>query len=97
MLPLFDSQPPLPLAETVRNALTEGAVVVTANARSARTLVLQYAEQRRSQGLEIWASPTIFDWDSWLNKLWQEHLFRDAETPLRDRRLLSLSQCTSLR
>ena len=82
MLPLFDSQPPLPLAETVRNALAEGAVVVTANARSARALALQYAKQQRSQGLEIWASPAIFDWDSWLNKLWQEHLFRDAETPL---------------
>ena len=82
MLPLFDSQPLLPLVETVRNALADGSIVVTANARSARSLALQYAEQQRSNGIEMWASPAIFDWDTWLNSLWHEHLFRNAESPL---------------
>ena len=82
MLPLFDSQPLLPLVETVRNALADGSIVVTANARSARSLALQYAEQQRSNGIEMWASPAIFDWDTWLNSLWHEHLFSNAESPL---------------
>ncbi|WP_158750248.1 PD-(D/E)XK nuclease family protein [Acidobacterium sp. S8] len=82
MLPLFDSQPQLPLAEMVGNALADGAVVVTANARSARALTFQYAEQQRAKGVEMWPSPAIFDWDSWLGQLWQQLSAVDPDLPL---------------
>jgi probable DNA repair protein len=82
VLPLFDSQPPLNLAETALNALADGAVVVTANARAARALALKYAEQQRTNGHAMWASPAILDWDSWLNHLWQTAAFADVDAPL---------------
>jgi len=30
----------------------------------------------------MWASPAILDWDSWLNHLWQEQVFSNADAPL---------------
>lgn len=30
----------------------------------------------------MWASQAIFDWDSWLNHLWQEHVFSNPDAPL---------------
>ncbi len=82
VLPLFDLQPTPRLADIVLNALASGAVVVSANARAARALTLNYAEQQRANGLTMWASPAIFDWDSWLNRLWQEQAFSDPDAPL---------------
>lgn len=82
MLPLFDSQVPPNLMEIVLSALADGAVVVTANARAARALTLKYAEQQRANGLAMWASPAILDWDSWLNHLWQAAAFDDPDAPL---------------
>jgi ATP-dependent helicase/nuclease subunit B len=82
VLPLFDSQPPPKLTDIVLNALAGGAVVVAANARAARSLALSHAEQQRENGLNMWASPPIFDWDSWLTHLWQEHAFSDPGAPL---------------
>lgn len=82
MLPLFDSQPPPKLADAALNALAEGAVIVTANARAARALRLTHAERQRANGLAMWATPAIFDWDTWLNHLWQEHAFTNPDAPL---------------
>ena len=82
MLPLFDLQPPQKLTDIVLSALAGGAVVVTANARAARALTLHHAEQQRKNGLTMWASQAIFDWDSWLNHLWQEHVFSSPDAPL---------------
>ncbi len=82
MLPLFDSQPLPKLTDIILNALASGVVVVTANARAARTLSLRHAEQQQTNGLKMWPSPAIFDWDSWLNRLWQECVFSDPDAPL---------------
>jgi ATP-dependent helicase/nuclease subunit B len=82
VLPLFDSQLPPRLVEIVLNALEDGAVVVTANARAARSLRLSYAEEQRKNGRAMWASPAILDWDSWLNHLWQEQAFSNPGAPL---------------
>jgi ATP-dependent helicase/nuclease subunit B len=90
VLPLFDSQPPPNLTDLALNALAEGVVVITANARAARTLKLRHAERQRANGLTMWASPAIFDWDAWLHHLWQEHAFSSPDaslllTPLQER------------
>ena len=82
MLPLFDRQLPLKLTDIVLNALADGTAVVTANARAARFLSLSYAERQRMAGRTVWPSPAIFDWDSWLNRLWQETAFSDPAAPL---------------
>lgn len=82
MLPLFDLQPPQKLTDIVLNALAGGAVVVTATARAARALILHHSEQQRKNGLTMWASQAIFDWDSWLNHLWQEQTLSSPDAPL---------------
>lgn len=82
MLPLFDSQPPKPLLETVCEAVDEGATIIAANARAARLLRLRHAEAQRSKGVEMWPSAAIFDWDSWLKILWEEITVFDPSVPL---------------
>jgi ATP-dependent helicase/nuclease subunit B len=82
VLPLFDSLNPQTLAEKVCNALRDDATVVTANARAARFLRLVHAEQQRANGLEMWASPQIYDWEAWAANLWREMLFVKPESPL---------------
>lgn len=82
MLPLFDSQPPPTVAETVHNALAEGATVLAASARAARVLRMAHSERQRRDGQEMWASPAIFDYESWLRKLWSDTLFAEPEAPL---------------
>jgi len=82
VLPLFDSQPPPKLVDIVLNALEGGAVIVTANARAARSLRLSYAEKKRKNGHAMWASPAIRDWDSWLHHLWQEQAVSNSDVPL---------------
>lgn len=82
MLPLFDSQPTVPLAEMACRALENGSVIVTANARSARALTFLYAEEQRAKGIEMWPSPQIFDWENWLNHLWQQISTSDPAAPL---------------
>lgn len=82
MLPLFDSQPPTKLTDAALNALANGSVVVTANARAARSLILHHAERQQADGFSMWASPAISDWDTWLNRLWQEHAFANPNSPL---------------
>ncbi|HZU09307.1 MAG TPA: hypothetical protein VFA02_05340, partial [Pseudacidobacterium sp.] len=82
MLPLFDSPTPQTLAEKVCNALRDGAIVVAANARAARFLRLIYAEQQRANGLEMWATPQIHDWETWAANLWRELSFMQRELPL---------------
>lgn len=63
----------------LQNALAGGATIVAANARAARAIRLTHAEQQRANGLEMWSSPAIFDWDSWLTFLWKD---LDAAAPL---------------
>jgi ATP-dependent helicase/nuclease subunit B len=82
VLPLFDSQPSPTLTETVQNALADGAVVLAASARAARALRLAYSEQQRRSGREMWASPTLYDMEGWLNRLWTDFLFAAPEAPL---------------
>ncbi|HLH34702.1 MAG TPA: PD-(D/E)XK nuclease family protein [Alloacidobacterium sp.] len=82
VLPLFDSPTPHTLAEQVSGALLDGGMVIAASARSARFLHLVYAEQQRAAGHEMWTSPQIYDWETWVTNLWRELTFTVPESPL---------------
>jgi ATP-dependent helicase/nuclease subunit B len=70
------------LPETIRKALDRAATIVAASPRAARSLHLSYAAEQRKLGLEIWPTPPIFDWDTWLRDLWSEYSFLNPEAPL---------------
>jgi hypothetical protein len=53
----------------------QGATLVTASRRLARTLRQRYNEWRRAEGDAVWPTPEILPWDTWLEKLWDVHLF----------------------
>jgi ATP-dependent helicase/nuclease subunit B len=70
------------LPETIRKALDRGATIVAASPRAARSLHLSYAAEQHKLGREIWPTPSIFDWDTWLRDLWREYTFFHPEAPL---------------
>ena len=51
--------------------LGDGATVVTASRRLARTLQLAYAEWCAGQGHTLWATPAIMTAEAWFGALWQ--------------------------
>lgn len=66
----------------VMDALGRGAAVVAASPRAARALRLNHAREQRAAGHQVWPSPAIFDWDSWLRNLWQNYAFATPDAPL---------------
>src|ERR1700742_4824678 len=65
--------------------LDRGGVILTANARAARSLHRRYAENRQSENVIAWPTPEILDLHSWLIQQWQSLLLTGTE----DRVLLS--------
>ena len=72
----------MPLATTIADSLRRGATVVAASPRAARALQLQYAEDQRNLGRQVWPAPLIVDWDSWLRELWRGHAFAHPDAPV---------------
>jgi probable DNA repair protein len=64
----------MPLPGPIAAALLAGDTVIASSARSARALRRLHAEEQRAAGLEAWQSPDILDWESWLNRLWQQRV-----------------------
>jgi len=58
----------------VRQALTRGATVLTANQRAARTLRRAFDLHQRELGLASWQPPPILAWETWLGSLWHRLL-----------------------
>lgn len=56
--------------EAVLDSLAQGASVVTANNRLARSLALAYNRRQRAAGLKAWRAPAILPWQAWLAELW---------------------------
>lgn len=56
----------------ILEAIDEGATVVTANRRLARRIRLDYATWQRSRGREVWSTPKVLPWASWLIQLWHQ-------------------------
>ena len=70
------------LPRSIAAAIEKGDTVITSTARSARAFRRLYGEAQRSQGVDAWQSPDILDWDSWLNRVWQNRLRSGEETRL---------------
>ncbi len=66
----------------VFGCLERGGTVVTANARAARSLRLNYSSAQQAAGRQAWLTPPIHDWESWLSILWQQHLLNSPDAPL---------------
>ncbi len=59
-------------------AAREGATLVTANRRLARSLREQYHAARVAAGDAVWTAPQILPWGAWLGSLWEQRLYRAA-------------------
>src|SRR6185295_11128637 len=54
-----------------------------ASARLGRQLQREYDAERRRQGLEVWESSDVLPRNAWLERTWEECVYRDpAHTPL---------------
>jgi len=67
------------LPSPVRQALTRGWTVLTANQRAARSLHRDFDLDQRGGGLSQWKPPAILSWESWLTDLWHR-LLLDGHT-----------------
>jgi ATP-dependent helicase/nuclease subunit B len=61
-------------ADTVSAALDRGATVVTANQRTARTLLQSFERRKRAAGATSWQPPHVLAWDAWTASLWRRML-----------------------
>lgn len=59
-----------------------GAVVLTANKRSARLLRVRYDARQRLAAKKVWDSPQILTWSAWLRSLWSEYVLRAPSAPV---------------
>jgi probable DNA repair protein len=69
--------------QRLQTALTEGATIVTAGRRLARTLSSQYDEEQPQRGAGTWAAPPIVSWSGWIHTLWEEYLYSGVTPPVR--------------
>ncbi len=53
-------------------ALAEGLLVVTANKRLARTLLLAFNRRQQAAGLRAWRRPAVLTWHAWIEQLCSE-------------------------
>jgi hypothetical protein len=62
------------------DALAEGAVVATGNARLARSLAVEFDRRMLAQGRSAWGTPAVLPWSSWLLDLFAAAAVRGAAT-----------------
>ena len=58
----------------VLSRLARGGTVVTANARATRALLRACTRAQSTAGRGAWRTPAIYEWESWLDLLWKQHL-----------------------
>jgi probable DNA repair protein len=71
------------------DAMQDGAVVLTGNARLSRSLLAEHARCMQAAGREAWQTPKVLPWLAWLVATWDEACLLAAE-PLD--RLLAMEQ-----
>jgi ATP-dependent helicase/nuclease subunit B len=70
------------LPQHIAEALAQGATVLTANQRAARTLHHAFDSYQRALGHTSWKPPAILAWDAWLTSLWHRLLLEGHATDL---------------
>ena len=63
-------------------SLLNHQLIITINRRLARELTKQYSASQIASGKQVWESPRIIPWTSWLNILWQQDLDQTSEKPV---------------
>jgi probable DNA repair protein len=63
-------------------AIRGGSAVVTAGRRLARHVRQDYDAIQQSAGILAWPAPTIISWAGWLDNLWQEDFYSQADPPI---------------
>ncbi len=63
---------------TVLAAAEQGASIITANKRSARTLLDAYARMRHQREETVWRTPDIVSWDGFVLRMWNDLLYSGA-------------------
>lgn len=58
------------LSESLREAIGDGATVVTATRRLSRWIRARYDGAQRAAGCEAWPAPDVLPLDSWLRRSW---------------------------
>ena len=74
------------------DALEVGERLLLPNARSARTLRLEFDARQRARGLLTWEAPEVVSWAQWANSQWSELIVAGVENRL----LLNAAQEHSL-
>jgi ATP-dependent helicase/nuclease subunit B len=62
--------------------LASGGLVVAANPRASRVLRRAYANSQLANSVNVWHSPAVEDWSSFLSSFWQQHVFAVANPPI---------------
>jgi ATP-dependent helicase/nuclease subunit B len=70
------------MQEQVASALKQGATIITATRRLARSFRNDYNAMQQARGLKAWESPKILTWSGWMNDLWQESLYSFEKPPI---------------
>ena len=60
------------MTSDILQIIEEGSTVVTANRRLARSIRLDHATWQRSRGKEVWSTPNVLPWTSWLTLIWEQ-------------------------
>ncbi|HTV05126.1 MAG TPA: PD-(D/E)XK nuclease family protein [Acidobacteriaceae bacterium] len=72
----------MPVSQQVKQAFSAGTTILTSTVRAARWLRREYALEQRAAERRVWATPPIFDWDTWLRERWQAIALRQPDSPL---------------
>lgn len=70
------------IAAEIARAFASGAMILTANVRSARWLQREYGLMQRESGRRVWTTPPIEDWETWLRRQWESLALVDGTAPL---------------
>ena len=66
--------------EEVFRAVQDGATIITASRRLARVLTRDFHLRQRERGRSVWERPDILPYDAFLDRAWQDWLWRAAES-----------------
>ncbi len=63
-------------------SLLDHQLIITVNRRLARELSRRYSDDQMASGRQVWESPSILPWASWLNSLWRQDLDPSSESSI---------------
>ncbi|MFH1573025.1 MAG: PD-(D/E)XK nuclease family protein [Acidobacteriota bacterium] len=69
--------------DRISSAVENGATVVTATSRLARSLQHEYNTIQQVRGARAWQAPRILPWAGWMAELWEEFLYATEKPPVR--------------